>query len=353
MPWLNLKRFGLVKSSKASSNTTPKATLYSNRKRSVTFAYQIPTAQFVGKRFRYLDGDGRYYWIFSANLTVEKQWDYPEIPQSEWTVSLDVNQDTVTGHPHLLFDDKYAPRAKVVPKKGFGGLTGSGEILVEGKVRASDTDPSACTTVVIGPSGWTRSRKFGVELKLGHLMCCKTAVDKHGHPRKIPALIEGYVYVWLTFHIQQHERHDLQRLLDSGLMTDCTLVSTDGRKFPVHRAILAVQSPVLSELLQSHELDKTAGQLAVVDADGKLLKTLIGFAYTRELQHTADGRLEDLWMLAKKFGMQELCAACECRLISGVDKGNAMRYYIFSREFGLAKLQQSAGTYIGKDPMGV
>ncbi|XP_055352987.1 uncharacterized protein LOC129598924 [Paramacrobiotus metropolitanus] len=352
MSWL--QRFTVSRDKPKQPCTIPtKSALYSNRTRSVTFAYQIPTAQFVGGRSPNDTAYGRSHWVFAADFLVEKQWDYPEIPQSAWTVTVEVPTEYATNHPHMLFSDGYAPRAKVTPKDDYNELNSPAEIVVEGKVCATENDPSTCTTITIGPTGWAYSAAVLDEIKLAHLVCCKTAVDEQGVSRPYPALMDGSVHVKLTFRVQQHERNDLQRLLDSGLMTDCTLVSTDGRKFPVHRAILAVQSPMLTELLQNHKNDKGAGLLGAVEADGGLVEILVRFAYTRDLLHTADGRLEELWMLAEKFEMKELCAACECRMMGGVDESNAMRYYAFARKFGLAKLQQSVGKYIAKNPMGV
>ncbi|XP_055352954.1 uncharacterized protein LOC129598893 [Paramacrobiotus metropolitanus] len=354
MSWLNLKQYFIRDKSSRSSRNLPKSALHSNCTRSVTFVYQIPTSQFVGKRLRNWDvGYAGSDWVFSADFLVENQWNFPEIPQSMWTVRMVVDGDIVTDHSSLLFNDEYTPQAKVVPKKGYEGLASSGEIVVEGKVSATESDPSTCTTIAIGPDGWKHSAAVKEDIELAHLFCCKAVVDEKGVSRQYPALMDGTIYVRLTFHVQQHERHDLQRLLNSGLMTDCTLVATDGRKFPAHRAILAVQSPMLTEMLQNRKNEKIGGLFVAMDADGGLVEILVRFAYTRELLHTADGKLEELWMLAEKFEMKELCAACECRMMDGVDGGNAMRYYAFARKFGLVKLQQIVGKYIGKNPMGV
>ncbi|XP_055352986.1 uncharacterized protein LOC129598923 [Paramacrobiotus metropolitanus] len=349
MSWL--KRFTRGIFNYPPSNA-PNSVVHGNLTRSVTLYYQIPTAQFAGKRSSHHDDYGRDYWIYSADFEVEKQWNYPEIPQSMWIVSMEVEPSLVTRqHLNTLLEGARAPRAKVAPKAGYSGLVSPYEITVEGKVSASNNDPFTCTSIAIGPTGWAYSAVAKDDTKLAHLMCCKTTVDENGHSHQSPALIAGYVYVRLTFRIQQHERHDLQRLLDSGLMADCTLVAQDGRKFSAHRAILAVQSPVLTEMLQNNKHDKISGLSITVDTDGALLEILVRFAYTRKVLHTADERLEELWMAADKFEMKELAAACECRMMAGVDVGNAMRYYAFARKFGLAKLQQSIARCIGKNPV--
>ncbi|XP_055352953.1 uncharacterized protein LOC129598892 isoform X2 [Paramacrobiotus metropolitanus] len=307
LPCISWAMKGSPEPQKAQKNK--KSLLPDRRLVGVSLGYQISTEKFVGKKVYDLDDGPHDRWKYSYEIPVEKQWDYPEIPQSQWTVSICVEN---CWNEHGGYSGM-KPIMKITPSEDCKSLTSPYSIVVVGEIRP----------------------------------------DREGnYSHKYPALLEGNIYVILTFHVGRYVRSDLKHLWESKALADSTLVSTDDQTFPVHRDILAAQSPVFAGLWPDIKTE-AKGVGSIPDISGELLSILLNFAYTRELSHNANGKLEELWKTAKEFGMKELSAACESRMISIFDQTNALRYFAFAREHGLVKLQRMVGTYIGKNPMAV
>ncbi|XP_055352952.1 uncharacterized protein LOC129598892 isoform X1 [Paramacrobiotus metropolitanus] len=347
LPCISWAMKGSPEPQKAQKNK--KSLLPDRRLVGVSLGYQISTEKFVGKKVYDLDDGPHDRWKYSYEIPVEKQWDYPEIPQSQWTVSICVEN---CWNEHGGYSGM-KPIMKITPSEDCKSLTSPYSIVVVGEIRVSNRYTTGCSVISIGPDGWAHSSAPKDDVKLTDLLCCKFRPDREGnYSHKYPALLEGNIYVILTFHVGRYVRSDLKHLWESKALADSTLVSTDDQTFPVHRDILAAQSPVFAGLWPDIKTE-AKGVGSIPDISGELLSILLNFAYTRELSHNANGKLEELWKTAKEFGMKELSAACESRMISIFDQTNALRYFAFAREHGLVKLQRMVGTYIGKNPMAV
>ncbi|XP_055330432.1 speckle-type POZ protein-like [Paramacrobiotus metropolitanus] len=153
------------------------------------------------------------------------------------------------------------------------------------------------------------------------------------------------VYLTLAFEINRGPT-DLTPILDAGQFTDCTLISSDGRTFSAHRAILAAVSPIFMELFEKQGDHPPSHFL--IDLTGELLETLLQYVYDRMPMKLA-GRLEEFWAVAEQFEMTALQCACEDMMMADVGRENAMKYFDFARERGLEHLQRKAATCIASD----
>lgn len=72
----------------------------------------------------------------------------------------------------------------------------------------------------------------------------------------------------------------LPEILQSGLYSDLTLVvAASGKKFPVHKIVLATFSPVFANLLKTDKMVKRENLLIVREINNITLELLLKFIY--------------------------------------------------------------------------
>ncbi|XP_055330407.1 TD and POZ domain-containing protein 4-like [Paramacrobiotus metropolitanus] len=265
----------------------------------------------------------------SPEFKVEAQPDYPEIPTSRWTLALEVDQQKHTVKSTLTnVDFTASPHG----------------VLVQYSVSSSAT----AYTIWLPPAGAEPAEYLHVDSAwpfVGELLCdANTSGDRYygAHQTHRP---NRTVYLTLAFQINRGPT-DLMPILDAGQFTDCTLISSDGRTFSAHRAILAAVSPIFMELFEKQGDHPPSHFL--IDLTGELLETLLQYVYDRMPMKLA-GRLEEFWAVAEQFEMTALQCACEDMMMADVGRENAMKYFDFARERGLEHLQRKAATCIASD----
>ncbi|XP_055341791.1 uncharacterized protein LOC129590539 [Paramacrobiotus metropolitanus] len=295
------------------------------RRLTVSLHYTIPTERFTKGHYQWAAPDSDVYraW-YVANVRVDHQQDYPQIPEAVWTVQLTVEQrgQQVT--------------ARVLPQDAHKDVKATSELTVQCTVRANS---GASSTVAIGQDGWTEAYPDQPSSDLSTLVA-PILHKPTGHVTGYTLRGGQLVYVTLAFDIAT-PRADLEALLISGRFTDCILVSSDHKAFPVHRAILAALSPVFAATFQHELTEKLTGVCRLGDIDGDLLETLLRYTYGRG-RLSAQDRVEDLWMVADRYDMGYLRAECEDIMAADVDADNASYYATLARELGLSDLRQRA-----------
>ncbi|XP_055348883.1 uncharacterized protein LOC129595798 [Paramacrobiotus metropolitanus] len=291
--------------------------------------YEIPTDDFV------LEDSDSNPLSYSCDFNVDAGANYPQIPPSTWTVTLTVG---VTNGKIV---------AQVFPKQPEE-TTSSGTLIVECRVRPS-WEGSSDNVVKIDPTGCSSVSE--------HLEDLRQLVQKTTLPSgsKQCCLKPGaIVHVDLAFNIDTDSlgaavnRTDMKNLLDSRILSDCKLVC-QGREFPVHRAILANQSPVFAAMFQNNMEEKSTGICRIDDMSSEVVTALIRFVYTRaELDR--DTNLMELWMAADKYDMANLRVEClrgMVEFVSGASVDAALSYLEFAQEHNLEKLRAAAARVVG------
>ncbi|XP_055350637.1 speckle-type POZ protein B-like [Paramacrobiotus metropolitanus] len=160
------------------------------------------------------------------------------------------------------------------------------------------------------------------------------------------SLVQGLcLYAQLVIQLDEPQeaafyRADLRNLLQSGTLSDCQIVC-QGKEFPVHRAILAAQSPVFAAMFQNSMKETSSGICKIDGIPVDLMQIVIQFAYTRA-PFQADGKLVELWNVADKYDMQDLCAECVRMMMDSIRAENALAYFDFAREHNFLPLQKAA-----------
>ncbi|XP_055350643.1 uncharacterized protein LOC129597201 [Paramacrobiotus metropolitanus] len=292
----------------------------------VNLLYKIPTDQFVcgaintSKQIPY-----------TADISVDADPTYPDIPASVWTVTM------------LVTENSAAVTATVCPKEPSANVKSSNAISVECRVRASADGPC---DIRIEETGWRLPTASGT-----NLMELVTSTYSSGYTHY--ALKRGVVvFVNLTFYVAKKaedaiaHRQDMKQLLDSRMLTDFKLVC-GGKDIAVHRAIVAAQSPVFAAMFQNDMEEKNTGQCEINDISPDVLEAMIQFAYTRSPLEAND-MLTDLWMAAEKYDMVDLRAECETMMAASLTKDNVVQRLCFAENHDLKKLRTSALAFIGR-----
>ncbi|XP_055350639.1 speckle-type POZ protein-like [Paramacrobiotus metropolitanus] len=237
--------------------------------------YKIPLEQFT-----LLSPQYGYQSLHSVEIAVEEQPNYPDILPSVWTVQL------------AIMEKDGAVTATISPKEAKS----SGTMMVEYIVRTA----GSCDYKI----ELEKCRSVGA--KLYNLVEVVKGSCGQYHYRLNRS---GSVFVSLIFYPEKSskesrkERLDLKRLRESQTLSDCKMICA-GQQFPVHRAILAAQSPVFAAMSQHNMLEKSSGVCKIDDIGADVLEIMINFAYTRAPFEA--NNLVELWHAADKYDMEDL-----------------------------------------------
>ncbi|XP_055332506.1 BTB/POZ domain-containing protein 6-like [Paramacrobiotus metropolitanus] len=295
--------------------------------------YKIPTEQFVQTPPSNAPTPGES--TYAVDIAVEGQPNYPDILPSVWTVKLTISEK----------DGAATTSATVSPKEAKSSST----MMVEYAVRSHGSCDFKVELEQCVATGYSTRSTMG---------CLTVPVNffaGFGQPHH-RLKQNAHVFVSLIFYPEKptkegsKDRLDLKRLWESQTLSDCTLVCA-GQEFPVHRAILAAQSPVFAAMFQNDMLEKSSGVCKIDDIGADVLEMMLNFVYTRAPVE-ADN-LTDLWRAADKYDMEDLRAECVHRMTNSITAHNALQYFTLACERGLTKLKMAAGKFIGQDPLSI
>jgi|Transcript_71229 hypothetical protein len=115
------------------------------------------------------------------------------------------------------------------------------------------------------------------------------------------------------------------RLWETRAFTDGELIASDGRKFSVHRGVLAAASPHLEEAFRTLAQIQDDGKgvhCLKVDAPGDTVEALLHFMYTGDEGHTADPG--EMLKLAHLYSLHALVRSCAARLANNLSTSNVI-----------------------------
>lgn len=72
----------------------------------------------------------------------------------------------------------------------------------------------------------------------------------------------------------------LGNLLDTGLLSDVSLLLADGKQFNAHKAILAARSPVFGAMFEHEMEERKNGRVEILDVESDVFKEMLQFIYT-------------------------------------------------------------------------
>lgn len=128
----------------------------------------------------------------------------------------------------------------------------------------------------------------------------------------------------------------LGALRQSQLLSDITLVSNDGRRFNVHRLILALFIPYFKMLFTGGYQDSEEREMVMEEIDGETLDLVLNFVYGQETEINSNRlqRFIKIALAANMLMIQPLVKICMERLVVMVDDDNIEEIFKFACEMG-------------------
>ncbi|CAG9807464.1 unnamed protein product [Chironomus riparius] len=122
-------------------------------------------------------------------------------------------------------------------------------------------------------------------------------------------------------------------------------IQIDDQKLPVHKILLAAQSPTFAEILKNNP---DVENLNLVDIPVDIFEKILHFLYTDEFPHK-ETNFFDLFAAAGKLKMEALKDFAAEKIISMINKENAMDILKLSNKYEHKKLKLEAFLKIKKD----
>ena len=127
--------------------------------------------------------------------------------------------------------------------------------------------------------------------------------------------------------------YDLGHLLVDGHLSDVVLRVGD-RKFPVHRAILAANSPVFRAMFTSDMKESVAEEIPIEDIEPDVMEELLRCVYTDQVP--VECRY-DMLIAFDRFGLISLLDRCQDRVT--ITAENALEMFAVAEESGANRLK--------------
>lgn len=140
-------------------------------------------------------------------------------------------------------------------------------------------------------------------------------------------------------------QHDLSGLLSNEEKTDYVLISASGKKFPAHKTILVVHSPILKQLIKDTENDSL-----FIDIQDSDMELLLQFLYTGTFKNISKQDCMNLLKIANKFQLDNLFLLAQHAISEQIDVESAVDIAVISRKYKLAELQSKVFCFIKNNP---
>lgn len=143
-----------------------------------------------------------------------------------------------------------------------------------------------------------------------------------------------------------------RELRQSARFTDFVVIA-GSKEFPVHKAVLAIQSSVLATMFERKTKDRQAIKLEILDISSEAVKAFIDFLYERKRPSFEDAI--EVFKLAAKYEVVNLKSLCEAIMRDNLNESNAFDIFKVasgqykSDELKLAafrKIQETLGTQL-------
>ncbi|XP_078368724.1 kelch-like protein 21 [Oculina patagonica] len=127
---------------------------------------------------------------------------------------------------------------------------------------------------------------------------------------------------------------------------DITLLAKDGKEFKAHRRVLSEASPFFEKLLESDMKENREGVVRLVVLTELLMKEILGFIYTGDVQILSEENAEELIMAGDYLFLPNLKAVAGRFLEDSMTTSNCVSTYYFAETYRCDELTARAKTFI-------
>ncbi|XP_049839132.1 ankyrin repeat domain-containing protein 6-like [Schistocerca gregaria] len=147
-----------------------------------------------------------------------------------------------------------------------------------------------------------------------------------------------------TQEVMETTAVDLGALLDAGDGAVVTLVA-GGNRLVAHRAVLAERSPVFGGMFRHDSLEANAGEVAIPDVEGPVLRQLVAYLYTLQAPQLPS-LAPQLLAAADKYGVSALKAWCEQVVAAQLSVETAAAAAVLAIRHSCTSLRQATVNFI-------
>ena len=147
----------------------------------------------------------------------------------------------------------------------------------------------------------------------------------------------------MSFETTRHLISGLCSLRMSNYLCDVVIISEDGQRFPAHRIILAALSRFFRTMFEGEFLESKQTDVAIRNIKGAVMKMLIEYAYTGEIECPASvENVLSLYVAAHYVQFEEIFRICSDWLKGHVDESNCISMGIVGARYGDSDLLRIA-----------
>ncbi|XP_065203291.1 speckle-type POZ protein-like isoform X3 [Planococcus citri] len=141
--------------------------------------------------------------------------------------------------------------------------------------------------------------------------------------------------------------HDFEKLFNDEDSSDI-IIDVNGKKFPAHKSILAVNSPVFQAMFKNDLMKNQQSRIEINDIDEKIFQEVLRCIYTRKVENLNDIVFE-LIPVAVKYDIEPLKRACSKKFSELLSEKTAVKMLIFAHLNSVSNLKKKANDYIRRN----
>ena len=130
--------------------------------------------------------------------------------------------------------------------------------------------------------------------------------------------------------------------------TSDIVIHCQGEQIPAHKCILSARSPVFRAMMQANMLESIKREIMIEDVDNDVLKEMLLFIYTAEVDEDFS-KTKDLLVLADKYEAVELVKYCGKNLATTLSNENALQLGVFAETHNAENLLKDCIHFVWKN----
>lgn len=127
--------------------------------------------------------------------------------------------------------------------------------------------------------------------------------------------------------------------------TDFILESSTGKKYNVHRIVLAAQSSAIKEIVRN-----SMTSTAVFDISDDEMDVLLEFLYTGKVKSVLDKNCFKLIDIAYRFKLEKLITLLQLAIVNNINIKNAVEIAVLTERYKLESIQKIVFQFIKNNP---
>ncbi|CAM6108163.1 unnamed protein product [Calypogeia fissa] len=135
------------------------------------------------------------------------------------------------------------------------------------------------------------------------------------------------------------QKVDMSALGEESEDGHVTFVVKNGNVIKAHPFILASKSPVFKKMLGADMIERNSSKIQVEDISAPVLRSLINYLYTAEINFTDEVTAAELFKVAHKYDIPELQFVCEGEIFNSVSEDNLSEMLRISHLYDMKRVR--------------